>query len=260
MSFRQYKLSAPFAGPFKVVSVHKDDVTVIHLSSNEQFVVKNDTLKPFFGTLEEAARVAQLDYNHHIVSEIVTYAGDPLVRTTLEFEVHYADGDWEWRKYSADIASTEAFKTFINTKPELYLLKYQTTQNRMSKELKRMQSTVIDNVVPGNVCYVHLRAFGARWYCLELDLPNVDRVDYLVECFYGEWIDSNHTKIMLVCPMLEHEVVWTYHDVYSYGSTFKFPANATKITRVLITKYKGLQSFVKGGKTRITSHKRIVNA
>ncbi len=45
--------------------------------------------------------------------------------------------------------------------------------------------------------------------------------------------------------MLEQEVIWTYHDVYSYGSNFEFPANATKITRVLITKSKGLQSFVK---------------
>ncbi len=81
------------AGPFKVVSVHKDDIAVIHLSSNEQVVVKNDTLNPFFGTLEEDASVAQFDYNRHIVSEIAAYTGDPLVRTTLKFEVHYADGD-----------------------------------------------------------------------------------------------------------------------------------------------------------------------
>ena len=128
-AFRQFKLSAPFVGPFKVVGVCKDDVTIIHLSSNEQCIVKNETLKPFFGTLEEAVRVAQLDYDHHVVSERVAYTGDPLVRKTLEFEVHYADGDWEWRRYSPDIASTEAFKTFVDSKPELYLLKFQTTQN-----------------------------------------------------------------------------------------------------------------------------------
>ena len=129
----------------------------------------------------------------------------------------------------------------------------------MSKELKRMQSTLIDNVAPGSVCYVHLRAFGARWYCVELDLPDVDRMDYRVECSYGEWVDPNRTRIELICPVLGHKVVWTYHDVYSYGSTFKLPENATVVTRALVAKYKGLRSFMEGGKTSITSHKRIAD-
>ena len=242
-TFRPTKLWCPFSGPYRVTKVVKDDVTAEHLSSFVEHVLKNDTLKPFFGTMEEAERAAQLDYGHFTVSHITNYTGDPVRRTTLEFRVVYSDGDWEWRLYGKDLASTEVFQSYIACRPELYLLTFTTSNNVAFREHQRNQHARITQVTPPHDCFVHLRAFGATWYQTELDLPDTDTIDYHIPCRFTQWANRRQNKIILTCPLFNREYTWTQHDVRSYGIYSALPPAATLVTRDMVLNSHVLQQY-----------------
>ena len=243
-NFRPTKLWCPFAGPFKVLKVEKDDVTCDHLSSFTTFVFKNDTLKPFFGSLDEAERIAQMDFDFFTVTNISHYTGDPLRRTTLEFCVTYSDGDWQWRRYGLDLASTDHFKNFVHAHPELYLLNFPTSNNVAFRELQRMRRAKITLVKPGDSCFVHLRAFGATWYQSTLDLPDTETTDYVVPCSFTQWLSTRSNLIELSCSLFNRRYEWTNHDVYSYGTMVSAPVNAVLITTELVHSSPVLTSYV----------------
>ena len=243
-NFRPTKLWCPFAGPFKVLKVVKDDVTCDHLSSFTTFVFKNDTLKPFFGSIDEAERLAQMDFDYFTVTNISHYTGDPLRRTTLEFCVTYSDGDWQWRRYGLDLASTDHFKNFVFAHPELYLLNFPTSNNVAFRELQRMRRAKITLVEPGQSCVVHLRAFGATWYQTVLDLPNPESTDYVVPCTFTQWLSTRQNLIELSCPLFHRLFEWTNHDVYSYGTLVSPPVNAVVVTTELIHSSPALTAYV----------------
>lgn len=241
--FRQSKLSSPFAGPIKVLKVYKDDLEVEHMSSREISVLKNDRVKPFFGSEDEAKSAAQLDYDHYYVLEVKWYVGDPSMRTSMEFEVCYGDGTFEWRNYNADLASTEAFKKFIAATPELYPLKYTTVGKIAEKEVAKMKKQVIVDVNPGQACFVHLRAFGQRWYSLEVNLPHEWAILYMVECVYSSWVRDDHTRIRLECPIFNRSVEWSQHEVFCFGMNFVWEENFVKVDAALINSNQALRKF-----------------
>ena len=51
-----------------------------------------DRLKPFFGTRDDAWKWAMLDQDQYAIDRITAHRGDPLARTTMEFEVVFKDG------------------------------------------------------------------------------------------------------------------------------------------------------------------------
>jgi hypothetical protein len=54
------------------------------------------TLKIFHGDRDAAFQAAMLDLNQFLIKQFLAYRGDPLTRTTLEFEVEFEDGDVAW--------------------------------------------------------------------------------------------------------------------------------------------------------------------
>ena len=48
---------------------------------------------PFWGSREDAERVAANDDNEYAVERVLSYRGDPEKRTTCTFKVLYTDGD-----------------------------------------------------------------------------------------------------------------------------------------------------------------------
>ena len=59
-------------------------------------VFRNDRVKPFYGSLEEATVLAQVDYKQFVVHNITAYRGDPEKRNEMEFLLEYKDGTISW--------------------------------------------------------------------------------------------------------------------------------------------------------------------
>jgi hypothetical protein len=103
-----------------------------------------------------AKRAALLDHDQYEVSKITHYIGDPVVRTSMEFLVTYADGDERWMLFSQDLACVDAFKDFCESRPELWpLVHTETVARKLRVALNR---TAITELEPGDVVYVDLRA------------------------------------------------------------------------------------------------------
>ncbi len=60
--FLPSKLTTPYKGPYVVLSQYKNDVTCKHANVGTVQVFHIDRIKPFYGSLEEATALAQVDY------------------------------------------------------------------------------------------------------------------------------------------------------------------------------------------------------
>jgi hypothetical protein len=64
-------------GPYKVVKHIKNDATVESLIDSKQRTVYVGDLTPFFGSHDEAFRMAKIDDDQELVVEIQAYRGEP---------------------------------------------------------------------------------------------------------------------------------------------------------------------------------------
>ena len=122
-------------------------------------------LKPFFGTREQAIKVAQLDQDQFFVRKILYYTGNPHLRRSMTFTVEYTDGDVSMVPYTEDIASTEMFQQYIQQRPELLPLRYSAVEAK--KQMSIMNKQAITEVKPGDTVYVDMHYFdGTRsvWF------------------------------------------------------------------------------------------------
>jgi hypothetical protein len=90
------KLTPRFLGPFEVVIQNKNDVQCRDLVKGSIKIFHVEDLKIFHGTKQQAIEAARTDGDQELVSKFLAYRGDPKVRTTVEFEVLFADGDIMW--------------------------------------------------------------------------------------------------------------------------------------------------------------------
>jgi hypothetical protein len=108
------KLLPAFQGPFKVISHHKNDVTCRNLITDAiEPTFSVERLKMFHGNADEAYKAAMLDNDQFVVDRIIAYRGDPDQRTTMEFEVRFADGTVVWKTWDKDLNQTQAFEEYV---------------------------------------------------------------------------------------------------------------------------------------------------
>jgi hypothetical protein len=67
----------------------------------------------FHGDADEAYKAAMLDNDQFVVDRIIAYRGDPDQRTTMEFEVRFADGTVVWKTWDKDLNQTQAFEEYV---------------------------------------------------------------------------------------------------------------------------------------------------
>ena len=161
-----------------VLSRHKADYECKHVAMGNIVTLHMDRLKPFFGTEEEAWEMAMLDQDQHAVDAILAHRGDPLERTTMEFEVAFKDGSTVWLPWSKDIFDTVQYEDYCRARRPLHTLVYKSAQAK--EEEKRRAREVITEIQPGDVLYVDLRAWGTEWY-RQMALPDKDHALYVVE-------------------------------------------------------------------------------
>jgi hypothetical protein len=209
------KLSPKFVGPYLVLSQTKNDVSCRHVILGHVKVFHVSRLKIFHGSLEDAKRVAMIDNNQYVIREFKAYRGDPLLRTTMEFEILFEDDSLVWLPWSKDLFETIQYEAYCRFRPELYplLFDFKTAQQR----IRDMNKSAITLVSPGDVVYVDLRCYGHAWY-QTLPLEDKDHVNYLLEYRYVKWKSRQHLKIEVVCPIFNEVFVVNNYFVFSYGS------------------------------------------
>ena len=87
------KLSSGFLGPYEVIEQKHNVVHCQHLALRHHREFFVGRLKIFHGNRQEAFELAMLDGDQHLVDRILGWRGDPEQRTTMEFDVLFADGD-----------------------------------------------------------------------------------------------------------------------------------------------------------------------
>eukprot|EP00981_Chlorochromonas_danica_P007575 scaffold1801_cov193-Ochromonas_danica.AAC.2 len=229
------KLSPRFAGPFKVLSQYKNDVQAQHLSSGEIKTLHVSRLKLFHGSAEDAFEMAMLDKDQYLIQSIEAYRGDPLVRTTMEFEIQFADGTIKWLPYSTDIYETVAYEDFCRSRPELALLVYPA--NEQQKRMKDILKQPITTVIPGDEVYVDLRWFNHAWYD-RLPIPDREHSLYVLKFVYGDLSGSKaKSRILATCTLMRETYKVDNYFVQAYGSMKTLQPHTTLVDESFCVKY-----------------------
>ena len=218
---KAFKLLPPWKGPYQVIEQLKNDVEAKHMTQRTVHKLPVDRLKLFSGTEDEARDVARADYDQHVVQDILAYRGDPELRTSMIFEVLFADGEVHWLPWSKDLSDTEQFEVFCNSNSPLFLLLFTAAvASKMRKELNGRAITVVS---PGDTVYVDIRFFGNPAYYLALALPDSDHITYVVIGTYRAWYTTKQRKISIEFPLFnELFPAEDHYFVRCYGSRREF--------------------------------------
>lgn len=229
------KLHPLYLGPFEVIRQVKNDVECRNLIHGTISVFHVERLKIFHGTTEDAFKMAQIDNDQFVIDRLTAFRGDPLTRTTMEFEVIFADGSIVWLPWSQDLFQTIQYEDFCRSNPSLSPLLYTLQQSK--REIQLLNNSPITSVNPGVTVFVDLRSYGASWYA-GLNLPNPFHTQYVLESFYLEWCNRNHTKIKLKINIFDEVFKYDHFNVRSYGSQRNFdPSRMVLIDRQFVLQY-----------------------
>ncbi len=113
------KLNAKFLGPYQVLTHIKNDVTVRNLITASVSVFHASRLKPCYSTPEDAYDAALRDADQYLVTKFIAYRGDPLVRTSISFNILFADGCQIWKPWSPDLFDTVQYEDYCRSIPQL---------------------------------------------------------------------------------------------------------------------------------------------
>jgi hypothetical protein len=228
------KLTSPFRGPFEVISQFKNDITCRHLVSGEISIFHVERVKLFAGNRTEAYATALHDNDQFVISHMAAYRGDPEVRTTMEFLVHFVDGSSLWKPWNIELFHTIPYEDFIRLHSELFPLLFTVAEFRRQKTaINRLPITLVQ---PGQTAFVNLRCYGQTWF-QRLQLPFSDSMSYVVMYSYLRWASpTNMRKIWAECDVFEEE--WSLDNLFiiMYGSTLAFNnANMILVDKAFVT-------------------------
>ena len=225
------KLSPKFLGPYSVIHQIKNDVTCRNLITDALSVFHVTRLKLFIGTHDIAYQHALRDNNQYEISKITAYRGDPLKRTSVEFEVLFTDNTSSWKLWDNDLFTTIQYEDFCRSKSELFPLIY-TLKDSLS-QIKIIRSTPISTISPLDIIYLDLRSYGSAWYS-SLPIPDPDHLTYVVALEYTTWTHPSHLKINGYVPVFNER----WHGKSSLDSYFVHAWGHNKIltpAMILIT-------------------------
>jgi hypothetical protein len=209
------KLLPKFRGPYEVIKHYRNDVTCRNLITGAvEPSFQASRLKMWHGTKQEAYNAAMLDNDQYVVDEILAYRGDPDQRTSMEFEVKFADGTILWKTWDKDLDTTQAYEVFVRARPALRPLLY--TKEIADKQRIELNRQPITDVGPGDSVYVDIRFYSAQWYA-NLGLEEAEHNMYVVKYDYVRWGTKTHTKLVAECAVFDEQHRVTHDFVQRYG-------------------------------------------
>jgi hypothetical protein len=219
-----------------VISQTKNDVVIKHIVMDAIRTEHVTNLKHYWGSKEDAFKLAQADYNQYEIEKIHNYKGDPNLRTSLQFYVKFVnDKSPRWLWFNKDLTNTVHFANLVNERPELtYLLHVKTDEIKLRKILK---TSAIRDVSPGDVVYVILGIYGYAWY-ENLNLPFTDEKTYVVKMVYTKWTNNIKKTISVACPIFGNVPFVVNNEwVNLYGKNKVFKSYMIEVTPSTLTQY-----------------------
>ena len=229
---RPTKLTPQFLGPYRVIGQVKNDVHCRHIVTEVVKVYHVERLKIYSGSEEDAYTAAMVDYDQYLVSHVNGYRGDPLLRSSLEFEVVFADGDVLWLPFRPDLSSNAAFQAFVQLRPQLFPLTYSARDaTRVMTQFRRMP---IQGIAPGDTAYVDLRQWGEAWY-QTVSLPDPATTWYVVEVRFVKWLRQNRKEIQPKAVVFD-EVLrgWDMYDMHVWAHYRELQEGMVLVTPQLV--------------------------
>jgi hypothetical protein len=205
------KLGTQWKGPYEVISQAKNDIKCKHVVLEEISTFHVSRVKPFFGSREDAVRVALNDKDQYQIVSIDWSTGNPHIRTSMEFGVTWSDG-FQPIQYNADLASAQPFQTYVNSQPHLHPLRFTKEESR--KEIRRINGNSIDSVQIGQHVYLNLRYFdgtNAMWYD-SLNLPHLQKI-YVAKGKVIAWVGQGQKKVKIMVPIFNEVYTLTTYEV-----------------------------------------------
>ena len=251
------KLDNRFKGPYEVIQQRKNEVEARHLSMGWVRWMVVDRLKLFVGTNEEAKRLANEDADQFVVKAILAWRGNPNIRTTMEFEVEFEDGDIIWKVWDQDLTNTLQFETFCNEHRELSLLLL--TVKMAKQESKRINGTAITEVQPGDTVYVDLRYFNTQLYDTTFDLEDKFHVSYVVPVRYTKWSGKNRLHIDAHINLWDTTYTFSHLFVHLWGHRHQVEGRMIEVTRDIMKTHISLLELVPDKKGQGINSKRFQN-
>jgi hypothetical protein len=154
-----------------------------------------------------------------------------------------------------DLSTTLPFELYCQSQPSLRRLL--VSKKEEVKFIRDITKTPIDKldsylvvgqsrddyiktvIVPHVTCYVDLRTWSdpsLTWF-YSLDLPDCDRILYLVETHYLQWLDSKHLSIEVHWPIFNSNATVDSYWVYAHGTRLTVPSSAVLVTPALVKQY-----------------------
>lgn len=203
---RPNKLHPKFTGPYEVLSVSNNTVTVNHLWRQVNEDVHVTDLKPFFGNREAGRRAAEIDYDQFEVVQIEAWRGCCLRRSTMWFQVRFADGDLIWKPFDAELANTVHFESYVAKHPDLTPLLHRAQDYDKLRQTYLAANPLVKAQYPrGRTFYVDLRSYetpdAIGWYAA-VGLPNAHTVTYRVEAVCSGKYKTAKTKAKTISTIV----------------------------------------------------------
>jgi len=216
---RTEKLANRYKGPYEVIVQYKDEVEARHLCMGFVTRLLVERVKLFVGTRDEAYRLSQEDADQFVVDKILAWRGDPEKRTTMEFEVRFADGEVVWKVWDQDLFKTIQYEEFCRANKELTSLLVDAKQAQAQKA--EMNRTPITEVRPGDVVYLDIRLLSPYLYDTVLQLDDKYHVKYVIKMEYTRWASKTRLKIDARIPLFLTTYMFPHYFVYTCGCTME---------------------------------------
>jgi hypothetical protein len=227
--FRLSKLTYRFQGPFEVISQHKGDVCIKHLTLQSMQTVLIGTLKHFHGSMEDAIHLAMLDADEYWLKSVDAWLGHSNTPRSIRLKLTFDDGTSSWNQLDAELFQTKMVEDYIRSIPELFILTFSGKLAKSYKALTNRQP--LNQIIIGYSAFVDLRYFGFSWF-EALALPDTETHNYMAKYVVTEIFPKKHKYIFNV-PDLDN-VNYTADPYFFSAWGYRTELDPTK--DILLTK------------------------
>jgi hypothetical protein len=188
---------------------------------------------------------------------ISAWRGNPEVRTTMEFEIHF-EGDElpRWRAWDRDLADSAPFGEYVKAHPPLYPLIFDLQKSYQDGKLA-LNRTPITEVKVGDTAYLSLRFFSTQIYDQDtLDLPRKYHIDYVVSLRYTRFLGKDHKRIDGEVPVFKTTVTFDHIRLVRWGKTLQFADSMVLVDEAFIRAHLCVLDLIVDKKTHTALVKR----
>ena len=216
-----------------------------------------ERLKLFTGSEDDGYRLALEDADQFVIDSILAWRGNPELRSTLEFEVRFADGDIVWKPWDLDLSNSQPFEEYCRKHKPLYSLLFTTKVG--AQEARRINSSPITDVQPGTtVVFVDIRHLNTKVYDEDVTLDDKFHHSYVIRATYTKWDNRAHTLIELHMGVFNFKYRANNLFVFLYGSITVFSHHMIEVTPTLLLSHPSTLLLISDKTTRAKISKKYL--